>query len=189
MRNFLTKRDSRIWLAIVGTATLVIGAAYAMVQQSTRLAADDAPLVMAQSVKKSLEAGSVPSDVVPAQKTDLGQDNSIFVIVTDNSQHVLASSATLDSRTVLPPSGVFSYTLAHGTDHFTWQPQGGVRLATRVMTYKDNPSDGFIITGQSLSQAENRISTYGLLAIAAWIAVLAWCTFTLLLPLESAKRS
>jgi hypothetical protein len=70
----------------------------------------------------------------------------------------------------------------HGTDHFTWQPEAGVRLATRVITYGKSPSDGFIITGQSLRQYEERISTYTYIALAAWLAVLAWSYLLLLLP-------
>jgi hypothetical protein len=86
----------RLWLAIVGATTLVLGAAYAMVQQSTRLAADDLPLATAQSIKYQLDNGADPNDIVPSIKTDLKNDASVFVTVTDNSRHVLASSATLN---------------------------------------------------------------------------------------------
>lgn len=112
----------RIWLAIIGVATLVIGSSYAMVQQSTRLSANDLPLTTAQVAKQELQSGSNPKDIVPALKTNLKTDSSVFTIITDNSKHVLASSATLDGQTPLPPNGVFSFTTAHGTDHFTWQP-------------------------------------------------------------------
>jgi len=172
----------RIWLAITGASTLVIGAAYVMVQQSTRLAADDLPLATAQTVKAELESGSAPSDVVPSRTTDLKTNDNVFVIVTDNSRHVLASSASLDGQTPLPPSGVFDYTAASGTDHFTWQPETGVREATRVMTYSKDASSGFIITGQSLRQVENREDIYTEMAVAAWFAVLVWTYLTLLLP-------
>jgi hypothetical protein len=110
------------------------------------------------------------------------------MVVTDNSKHVLASSAVLDGRTPLPPNGVFSFTSANGSDHFTWQPQAGVRLATRVIIYGKSPDDGFIITGQSLSPYENRISTYTWLALAAWLAVLAWSFLLLLLPKVKAPK-
>ena len=184
MRNLITKPHFRTWLAIVGACTLLLAAAYSMAQQSTRLAADDLPLATAQTVKNELQTGSNPSDVVSAVKTNLKTDSTVFVIIVDNTQHVLASSATLSGETPLPPSGVFSYSLAHGNDHFTWQPESGVRLATRVLTYSDDSGTGFVITGQSLSQAESRTNVYTWIALGAWIAIVAWSTFTLLLPIK-----
>jgi hypothetical protein len=50
------------------------------------------------------------------------------------------------------------------------------------------PKALYIITGQSLSQAEDRINTYGLLALAAWLAVIAWCFLVLILPERRLKR-
>jgi hypothetical protein len=178
----LANMQVRMWLALVGVATLVIGASYAMVQQSTRLSADDLPLTTSQVAKQELQSGSSASDVVPTLKTDLKYDTSVFMIVTDNSKHVLASSAVLNGQTPLPPNGVFSFTSQHGSDHFTWEPRDGVRLATRVTKYGNNPDDGFIITGQSLKPYEDRIATYTWLALAAWLAVLAWSYLLLLLP-------
>jgi len=187
IKRLLTHPQVRIWLALVGVATLVLGASYAMVQQSTRLSADDLPLTTAQVAKQELQAGSSAADVVPTLKTDVKNDSSVFMIITDNSKHVIASSAVLNGQTPLPPNGVFSFTSTHGTDHFTWQPQSGVRLATRVETYGKSPDDGFIITGQSLAPYENRISTYTALAIAGWLAVLAWSYLLLLLPRTKLK--
>jgi hypothetical protein len=182
MIKLLAHPHVRYWLALVGVATLVLGASYAMVQQSTRLAADDLPLTTAQVAKQELQGGSNASDVVPTLKTNLKNDTSVFMIITDNTKHVIASSAVLSGQTPLPPNGVFSFTSTHGTDHFTWQPQPGVRLATRVEKYGSSPDDGFIITGQSLKPYENRIDTYTSLAVAAWLAVLAWSYLLLLLP-------
>ncbi|MBX4197328.1 hypothetical protein KW801_02090 [Candidatus Saccharibacteria bacterium] len=187
MNKLLANANVRVWLAVVGVATLVLGASYAMVQQSTRLSADDLPLTTAQVAKQELLGGSNATDVVPTLKTDLKSDTSVFMIVTDNSKHVIASSAMLNSQTPLPPNGVFEFTTQHGSDHFTWEPQDGVRVATRVITYGKSPDDGFIITGQSLKPFEDRISTYTALALAAWLAVLAWSYLLLLLPKTKLK--
>lgn len=187
MNKLLANVQVRLWLALVGVASLILGASYAMVQQSTRLSADDLPSTTAQVARQELQSGSNPSDVVPTLKTNLKTDTSVFMIITDNSKHVIASSAVLDGKTPLPPNGVFSFTTIHGTDHFSWQPQDGVRLATRVVAYGKSPDDGFIITGQSLKPYENRISTYTALALAAWLAVLAWSYLLLLLPRTKLK--
>jgi hypothetical protein len=172
----------RAWLAIVGVTTLVLGAAYTMAQQSTRLSADDLPLTTAQVAKQELQSGSDSKDIVPTLKTNLRNDTSVFMIITDGTQHVLASSAVLDGRTPLPPKGVFDFTNLHGSDHFTWEPASGVRVAARATTYGQAPSSGFIITGQSLKPFEDRITTFGWIALAAWIASLAWSFLLILLP-------
>lgn len=182
MNKLLASQRFRNWLAVVGVATLVLGASYAMVQQSTRLSADDLPLSAAQAAKQELDSGSPPKDVVPNLTTHLRTDTSVFTIVTDDSQHVLASSAVLDGQTPLPPQGVFTYTFYHGSDHFTWEPKPGVRLATRVVKYGASPNNGFIITGQSLQPYEARISTYTWIALAGWLAVIAWSYLLMLLP-------
>jgi len=176
--------EVRIWLAIVGAATLVLGTAYAMVQQSTRLSANDLPTTTAQSVKHDLEQGAAPGEAVPQMKTDLRRDNSVFVIITDGSRHIQASSTELDGKAPLPPVGTFDFTATHGQDHFTWQPASGVRMATEMMSYGKTPNDGFIITGHSLKPFEDRVKVYGELMLAGWLATLAWVTFWLLLPVQ-----
>jgi len=174
----------RIWLLTVGVAILIIGASYTIAQQSTRLAANDTPLATAQTVKHELENGAAPSNTTIGVKTDLSSDSTVFVIVTDSSSHILASSARLNGQTPLPPAGVFSYTQVHGADHFTWQPASGIRLATEVQRYGGGNNSGFVITGQSLSQAESRINTYGYLALAAIIGVIAWTSVLIYWPPE-----
>jgi hypothetical protein len=188
MQELTKSHNFRLWLAVMGTATLTIGAAYSMVQQSTRLAANDAPLATAQTIKKQLEKGGAPNDVVSNLPVNLRSDTNVFVIVTDSSEHVLASSAVLDSQTPLPPLGTFSYTLTHGSDHFTWEPTTKVRLATEMLNYGQNPNSGFVIAGQSLAPAEDKINTYTELAVAAWLAILAWTYLTLIMPAVSARR-
>jgi hypothetical protein len=177
----------RAWLAIVGVATLILGASYTMAQQSTRHSADDLPLTTAQVAKQELQSGSDAKDVVPTIKTNLRTDTSVFMIITDNTQHIIASSAVLDGKTPLPPKGVFVYTNETGSDHFTWEPSSGVRMATRATTYGVGAARGYIITGQSLKPYEDRIENYGWIALAAWLAAVAWSYLMLLLPYAGYK--
>jgi hypothetical protein len=135
MQRLLGSPTFRVWLALVGVATLIIGASYAMAQQSTRLSADDLPLTTLQVAKQELQNGSN-----------------------------------------------FSFTDQHGTDRFTWEPESGVRAATRVTKYGKSPDDGYIITGQSLKPYEDKIATYTWIAVAAWIASIAWSYLLILLP-------
>lgn len=172
MKPLARDQIMRIWLALAAAATVMLGTAYTLIQQSTRLSADDAPLAVAQTAKQQLESGASPADVVPSSIVDLKSDNSVFIIVTDNQEHIQASSARLDGSTALPPKTTFDFTAQNGTDHFTWQPAPGARLATRIMPYKSGSQSGYVVTGQSLSQAENRINMYGWMSLAAWLAVL-----------------
>jgi hypothetical protein len=55
-------------------------------------------------------------------------------------------------------------------------------MAARVTKYGQSPNNGYIITGQSLRPFEDRISTYTWLALAAWLAALAWSYLMILLP-------
>jgi hypothetical protein len=184
MLGILRRPEARIWLAIIGASTLVLGTAYAMVQQSTRQSANDGPQIAAQALKQALTSGSPATEAVPPTKTNLQTDLSVFVTVTDSSHHVLASSAQLNGKTPLPPIGTFDFTAAHGSDHFTWQPQSNVRLATEMLTYGNGSSGGFIIAGQSLKPFEDRVVIYTALAVAGWLAVLAWTSILLLLPVQ-----
>ena len=178
MKSWLKSDIFRLWLAVVGASTLLLGAAYTMVQQSTRLAADDLPLQTVESIRHQLAKGATPQDAVPVVKTNLRADDTVFAIITNKDQDVLASSASLDGKTPLPPTGVFDFTADHGADNFTWQPANNVRLATRILSYSTDGGD-YIIAGQSLKQAESRISVYGRLALAAWLAMFAWVTLVL----------
>lgn len=182
MNRLLGNSLVRAWLAIIGVATLAIGAAYTMAQQATRLSADDLPLTTSQVAKQELQQGSDTKDVVPTLKTNLRDDTSVFMIITDRTQHILASSALLDGKTPLPPKGVFDDAASRGFDQFTWEPAAGVRAATRVITYGQSSNEGFIITGQSLKPYENRINTFGFIALAAWLASVAWSYLLILLP-------
>ncbi len=188
MYRYLLRPNLRLWLAIVGTSTLVLGATYTLVQQSTRLAADDWPLAATQLVSRELAAGDTAGDAVAAVapiKTDLQTNVAGFVIITDDNLKIQASS--LSGDTPLPPQGVFDYTKAHGTNQRTWQTATGVRIAMETLAYKTSGGSGYIIAGQPLKPAEDRIARYGLLAGAAWIAVLAWSWLTLLLPIKVAE--
>jgi len=120
--------------------------------------------------------------VIPGTKTDLRNDITPFVIITDRARQVLASSASLDGQTALPPQGVFTYTKVHEEDRLTWQPAKHVRLATVVTAYKIGSDDVFIITGQSLKQFEERVRIYDLLAITTWLIIVAWTSLVLFLP-------
>jgi hypothetical protein len=185
MQELLAKPKFQLWLAIVGSSTLLLGAAYAMVQQSTRLSANDIPKFTAQNVVSDLNNGTSPDDLV-ASNVDLASDYlGPFVVVTDNDRNILASSASLNGKKPLPPPGTFDFTKDHGSDRFTWEPASSVREATYMTKY----NSGYVIAGQTLKPFENRINTYTDIAAAAWLAIIAWVTLIILMPLRPLKSS
>lgn len=174
---------------MVGSATLVLGAAYTMVQQSIRLSADDAPLAVVRAAKEKLEDGKPPKEVIPTEETDLRVGGGIFLIITDGSEKILASSAVLDDEAALPTPGVFDQTKQQGSDSFTWEPKKGVRYATQVLKYDSGNGGGYVLAGQSLAQIEERTGTYNLIAVLTWLAVVVWTTvFLFPSPQSIAKR-
>jgi hypothetical protein len=138
MKELWAKSQVRMWLAIVGSATLILGACYVMVQQSTRLSANDLPIITAQSLQDKLGQGASPSDVVPAQKVIPRGNYGVFVTIVDWDRYIQATNLNVDNKTPLPPKGVFDYTAKHGNDTITWQPTSDVRLATHVEVYSDS---------------------------------------------------
>lgn len=162
-----------------------------MVQQSARLSADDEPLAAAKIAKQQIFSGQSIEDIIPQQETDLRDNAGVFLIITDNNQKVLGSSAVLDDEAPLPPRGVFVHTRENGRDSFTWEPKTGVRYATQMLKFDQN-GGGYIIAGKSLKSVEDRVSKYNLIAFLAWLAVILWTTiliFPVTAKLLSKRRS
>lgn len=185
MKEGERRQRLRVWLSIVGSATLVLGASYTMLHQSARLNVDDKPLSVVQEAKAKIADDVTPADIVPEEEIDLRNSSGVFLIITDSSKEVLASSAILDDKSPLPPDSVFSDAEKAGSDRFTWEPTGGVRLATQVLKYEEN-GGGFIMAGQSLKQTEERLEGYKTIAVTAWVAIVAWTLIVLFTPSKSA---
>jgi hypothetical protein len=85
--------------------------------------------------------------------------------VVDGNGALLASSAQLEGRAVIPPSGVFAYVRDHGEDTISWQPAAGVRSAIVVDSFRG----GYVVAGRSLTGTEQAESALGLWAIFGWV--------------------
>lgn len=97
-------------------------------------------------------------------------DNPTFTIDYDESGKVISGDYYLHGRIPTPPPGVFDYARSHGEDRVTWQPEPDVRNAI-ILTYFQNPNR-FILTGRSLQETEQHISSLGLMVLLAWFATL-----------------
>ena len=141
----------------------LLGAA-GVARQAIQQPANHPQAEMAQAAAARLNSGASPAGVVPASKVDIAASSDPYLIVVDGQGSVLASSATLNGAAVVPPSGVFDYTKAHGEDRVTWQPTADVRSWIVVDAFQG----GFVVAGRSPSTGEAE----GYLAMF-WLSLLA----------------
>ena len=144
-------------------AALIVGAAGMAGLAFLALAqpANHPQIEMARSAASELDGGATPTSVIPSRHIDIAMSDEAFVIVTDSKHVVVASSASLSGKLVLPPTGVFDSVTRNGEDQVTWQPAPGVRSWIVVDSYQQ----GFVIAGRSPSGREQ----------TAYLLVL-WCS-------------
>ncbi len=166
---------------LVGIATGVALALYAIPQQVLRTGANDPQIQMATDLAARLDRVGVTNGLLQTldytgRVVDIDQSLSPFLIVYDNQGRALGSNAQLDGITPVPPSGVFDYVRSHGEERVTWQPRHGshvVRIAA-VVERVNGPAPGFVLAGRSLREVEARehqvrnmagLTLFGMLAL------------------------
>jgi hypothetical protein len=166
----VVRRALAFFLPVSVLATLACGLVYAEVQQDLRSGANDPQYQLAEDEAARLDAGAAPSSVVDAAQTvDLASSLAPFVIVFDSSHAVIATNATLDGGSPAPPRGVLDAARPGSPSAVTWQPRGGIRIATVTVPWEG----GFVLAGRSLRRVEQLESNAELLAGLAWLAGLA----------------
>jgi len=161
------RRALPLWIVLSGIATVAAIAGLVVVQQQLRGAANHPQVEMARQAAGNLNAGANPQSVVNGVPVDIASSSDTYLIVVDSNGALLASSAELDGKAVIPPSGVFAYVRAHGEDMISWQPAAGVRSAIVV----DSFHGGYVVAGRSLTGTEQAEDALGLWAIFGWAAV------------------
>jgi len=151
-----------------GLVTVAAFAAFVVVQQQLRSAANHPQVEMARDAADKLNAGANPQSVVSGAPVDIASSEDSYLIVVDSNGALLASSAQLDGRPVIPPSGVFAYVHDHGEDVISWQPAAGVRSAIVVDSFRG----GYVLAGRSLTGTEKAESALGRWAIFGWAAAI-----------------
>ena len=161
-----------LWLPFAAMITFVCLLGYGLVQQDLRQTANDPQVQIVEDVAVALSSGSAaPQDIVPpGQSVDISTSLDPYVIISDASGTVLASSASLHGATPTVPNGVFANVRQNGEDRFTWQPQGGVRSAVVVRAWSGTAGSGFVLAGRSLREIEIREDNILRLTELAWLA-------------------
>ena len=155
-----------LWILLSGLVTVAAFAAFIVIQQQLRAAANHPQVEMAREAAGKLNAGANPHSVVNGAQVDIASSSDTYLIVFDSNGALLASSAQLEGIAVTPPSGVFAYVRDHGEDMISWQPAVGVRSAIVA----DSFNGGYVVAGRSLTSTEHAESALGLWAIFGWAA-------------------
>jgi hypothetical protein len=159
------------WLTLAALASAVCLLVYVVAQQTWRVAANDPQIQLARDAAAALAAGRTADSVVPRDMVDMERSLAPFLIVFDANGQVLAASATLRGQVPGVPKGVLDRVRARGEDRISWQPIGGVRIASVIVSYSGSRS-GYVLAGRSLEETENRVTQFGNLIALAWIATL-----------------
>jgi len=166
------KNILRHWLPLAAVTTLLCGLVYLAVQQSLRQGANDPQIQMAEDAAAALSAGAAPESVLPVARVEISTSLAPFMVIYSDTGEPLASSALLHGTTPNLPSGVFDYTRQNGEDRVSWQPETDVRIAAVVVAY-GGAQPGFVLTGRSLREVENRESQVEQMTGIAWLVTLA----------------
>ena len=167
-----TRRTLALFLPSAVVVTALAGLVYVSVQQDQRSLANDPQLQMAQDAAARLTNGAQPRDVVTGPAVDLASSLAPFITVVSPGNDVLASTATLNGTTPVPPAGVIDAARTGGNDTVTWQPASNVRQAIVVVPYDSAVGQGAVIVGRSLRAIEARETLTLLASAAAWIVTL-----------------
>lgn len=124
-------------------------------QQILRQSANDPQIAMSEELSHALAEGHAVSIMIPSGIINLENSVSPFVEIFDASGRPISSTARLGGEVPVLTQGMFAYTLSHGEDRVTWQPENGVRIAA-VLNYFRGKQEGFVLVGRSLRDTEIR---------------------------------
>jgi hypothetical protein len=162
------KNTLRVWLPLAVVVSAFCALAYMTVQQSLRQGANDPQIQMAKDAAAALDNGASLEAVVPKQRVEFSTSLAPFLLVYDANGKALAASGVLDGQVPDYPMGALEAARQSGENRVTWQPQGGVRIASVAVPFKD----GTVVAGRSLREVEKREAQTQTIAFAVWVLTL-----------------
>jgi hypothetical protein len=96
------------------------------------------------------------------------------------------SSVLLGGKLPTLPAGVFSSVKSGQDDNFTWQPQGGLRVAA-VLSKFAGPQPGYVLAGRSIAQIEIRENNLNKITAVAALAALVLSYLVMLYSVNALK--
>ncbi|MDB5266248.1 MAG: hypothetical protein JWN89_63 [Parcubacteria group bacterium] len=167
----MMKRTWSAWFPFVLLSSFFSITFFAGVQQVTRSGANDPQVEMSEDAVSHLANPAASPQSLVDPEINIEKSLAPYLIIFDDKNEAVASGASLDGSTPVPPRGVFEYLRSHPEDRFTWEPKSGVRNAV-VMRRVEGPHAGFVLAGRSMRETEARVANLGRLVFAAWIAFL-----------------
>src|SRR5262249_10218057 len=123
------------WTCLGALATAVCLLVYLVAQQVWRQSANDPQIQLAPDAAAALAARKPPDAVVPKEMVDMERSLAPFLIVLDGSGKVVTASGGLRGNVPVVPRGVLAFVREKGEERVTWQPIGGVRIASVIVSY------------------------------------------------------
>lgn len=167
MSSHLVRRALALWLPVAGASTVLAFALYGGIQQAQRSAADDPQLQMARDAAAALTAGATPQQVATGTPVDIRDSLAPWIAVYDADGNPLASTGSFDGKPPVVPDQARADAVG-GERTFTWEPEGGLRMATVVEPY----AGGTVVAARSMREVEIRENRTLAIAAGAWIAAL-----------------
>lgn len=170
------------WIVGALVATVAIGAVYGAVQQGDRSSADDAPQALISQLASV--AGSDTPGAAQSPRVNVAESRMPFYVIYNADGRPIAGDGYLDGKRARIPEGVLQSTVVNGSDHLTWEPEPGVRLA--LTTAREGRT--VIAAGQSLAAFEQRTDRLGMLLLLGWLLTLAVLTCGAVLHVVVGRR-
>lgn len=146
----------KIWIPLAIITTILSGLIYVSLQQNYRISANDPQIQISEDIANQAASGVNPQSFIPTIKVDISKSLASYIMLFDKNGKLITSSAVLDGKDPVVPSGVFNSTKAVGEERITWQPKEGVRQAVVIKYFNSQNSSGFILIGRSLREVEVR---------------------------------
>ncbi len=159
------------WLPLGIAISMLCGVAYVFSQQVYRMSANDPQIQMAEDAARAIADGARPLTETGPTHVDPSASLAPFLIVTDSSGRVVASSALLGATAPTPPAGVLQAAKVSGEDRVTWQPRADARIAAVVVPISGG-ARGYVLAGRSLRAVEEREDALLELMWAGWAATI-----------------
>lgn len=159
------------WLPLAVVTTLLSGMLFGAVQQLNRQEADDLPVQLAQDIADRMYHQVKAQSLVGSVDIEMGKSLAPFVIVLDKQDKIVVSSAALNGKKVLPPTGAITWAREHGEHRLTWEPAAGVRSAIVIIPVHD-AEQHIVIAGHSLREVESRMNAIQWEIVLGWLVTL-----------------
>ncbi len=175
------------YLFTIGITSIIFVTIYIGVQQNYRSGANDPQVKFANDINEKLQQGKDVESLFK-DSVDIAKSLSPFVVLFNNNGKPIRSTGFLDDSMIDLPPGVFDFTKSHGEHRVTWQPRPGIRMAMVIVS--SNASQvGFVASGRSLREVEQREQNLVTIIFFGWIGCIALILLQALLQFYKISKS